>query len=378
MILVRPVIAFYHLFNKKILTLGKHYHMKTILLIEDNPEMRENTAEILELANYKVITAENGKNGVELAKKNLPDLVLCDIMMPELDGYGVLYMLLKNSKTATIPFIFLTAKSEKADFRKGMSMGADDYLTKPYEEMELLNAIESRLKKNEIVKKEYPKGPDSLSNFLDDAGSLNDLKNIIQNKRSKTFKKKDVLFEEQEHPKGLYFIAKGKVRTYKINSEGKEFTTGLYGEGDFVGYIALLEETSYTENAIAMEDCEAYILPKEDFITLLYNSREIARSFIKLLSGNVAEKEERLLNTAYNSVRKRVAHSLSMLCKKYKQENQSKTSISITRDELAGIVGTATETVIRTLSEFKEEKLIDIEGRNIVISAPEKLEKLRF
>src|SRR5690349_18036560 len=105
------------------------YLMKKILLIEDNKEMRENTSEILELANYKVVTAPNGKIGVELAGKEIPDIILCDIMMPELDGYGVLYMLSKKPETASIPFIFLTAKTEKTDIRKGMSMGADDYLT---------------------------------------------------------------------------------------------------------------------------------------------------------------------------------------------------------------------------------------------------------
>jgi CheY-like chemotaxis protein len=97
--------------------------MKKILLIEDNTEVRENTAEILELADYTVFTAANGKIGVELAKREMPDLIICDIMMPELDGYGVLHVLSKNPATASIPFIFLTAKSEKDDFRKGMNLG---------------------------------------------------------------------------------------------------------------------------------------------------------------------------------------------------------------------------------------------------------------
>src|SRR6476660_3316650 len=105
--------------------------MKKILLIEDNKEMRENTSEILELANYDVVTAANGKIGVELATQINPDLIVCDIMMPELDGYGVLYLLAKKPETSGIPFIFLTAKTEKTDMRKGMSMGANDYLTKP-------------------------------------------------------------------------------------------------------------------------------------------------------------------------------------------------------------------------------------------------------
>ena len=124
-----------------------------ILIIEDNNDIRESTAEILELTGYEVLQASHGKSGVELAQQHNPDLILCDIMMPELDGYGVLYMLSKNPDTATIPFIFLTAKAERLDFRKGMEMGADDYLTKPYDDIELLNAIEIRLQKKERLRK---------------------------------------------------------------------------------------------------------------------------------------------------------------------------------------------------------------------------------
>ncbi|MBL8011915.1 MAG: response regulator, partial [Flavobacteriales bacterium] len=118
--------------------------MKTILLIEDDSDVRENTAEILELANYRVLKAENGRRGVEMARKEQPDLVLCDIMMPELDGYGVLHLLGRDPATAEVPFIFLTAKAERSEVRKGMELGADDYLTKPFDESELLNAIEGR------------------------------------------------------------------------------------------------------------------------------------------------------------------------------------------------------------------------------------------
>lgn len=129
--------------------------MKKILIIEDNEEVRENTAEIIELSNYEVITAADGKAGVEKALAELPDLIICDIMMPVLDGYGVYHLLSKHDETASIPFIFLTAKSEKADFRRGMQMGADDYLTKPFEGIELLNAIEVRLKKSEKIRQQY-------------------------------------------------------------------------------------------------------------------------------------------------------------------------------------------------------------------------------
>ncbi|WP_449436365.1 response regulator transcription factor [Pedobacter steynii] len=123
-----------------------------ILIIEDNDDIRESTAEILMLGNYEVFQAENGKYGVELATKYLPDVILCDIMMPELDGYGVLHLWVRKSETSAIPFVFLTAKTERIDIRKGMEMGADDYLTKPFDDVELLNAIETRLKKRDLQK----------------------------------------------------------------------------------------------------------------------------------------------------------------------------------------------------------------------------------
>src|SRR5687768_15848826 len=140
--------------------------MKKILLIEDNQHIRENTSEILELANFKVFTAENGKTGVEAALENKPDLIICDIMMPVLDGYGVLYLLRKNPSMQHIPFIFLSAKTERADLRKGMDLGADDYLTKPFEGTELLNAVESRLKKAESLKKEFTADINGVNELL--------------------------------------------------------------------------------------------------------------------------------------------------------------------------------------------------------------------
>ncbi|HEY4798206.1 MAG TPA: response regulator, partial [Bacteroidia bacterium] len=144
---------------------------KKILLIEDNPEMRENTAELLELASYDVYTAENGKEGVEQVLKIKPDLIICDIMMPILDGYGVLHLLSKKPETAGIPFIFLTAKTKRNDQRRGMEMGADDYITKPFDDEELIRAIESRLKKSDMLKKEFSKNLEGLNKFMSDVKS---------------------------------------------------------------------------------------------------------------------------------------------------------------------------------------------------------------
>ena len=121
--------------------------MKRVLVIEDEPEMRRNLLTILRLENFVPIGAENGRVGLETARREKPDLILCDVMMPELDGHGVLQALRSDASTSAIPFIFLTARGEKPDVRSGMNLGADDYLTKPVVKSELLSAIASRLKR---------------------------------------------------------------------------------------------------------------------------------------------------------------------------------------------------------------------------------------
>src|SRR5688572_8014334 len=312
--------------------------MKTILLIEDNIEMRENTSEILELAGYNVIAAENGKSGVDLALKHLPDLIICDVMMPELDGYGVLHILSKNHKTSGIPFIFLTAKAEKEDFRKGMNLGADDYITKPFNDSELLDALETRFRKTEILKKEFSRDIDGLNEFMNKAESFDALIKLTGDRKSKIYKKKELIFSEGNLPGGVYFINKGKVKTFKVNEDGKEYITGLYKDGDFIGYIALLEDDNFTDSASALEESEICMIQRQDFLRLLYSNREVANKFIKLLSNNLMEKEERLLSLAYNSVRKRVAEALLMLRSRYKDESQNDFSIQISREDLSNIV----------------------------------------
>jgi DNA-binding response OmpR family regulator len=169
-----------------------------VLLIEDDTILRENTAELLELANYEVLTASNGKKGVQKAFEFAPDIIVCDIMMPELDGYGVLETLSKDDVTKYIPFIFLSAKTERQDIRKGMDMGADDYITKPFEEEELTSAIESRIAKVAILKEERENN--SSKEKEDELRNLNDLKNFFDdNGTESTFEKMKL------------FMKKGKI-----------------------------------------------------------------------------------------------------------------------------------------------------------------------
>ncbi len=195
--------------------------MEKILLIEDNVEIRENTNEILSLANYSVITAPNGKIGVALAQEKKPDLIICDIMMPELDGYGVLHILSKKAETAQIPFIFLTAKAERSDIRKGMELGADDYLTKPFDDTELLSAVETRLHKYAMRSKVYQTSSEGLESFIEDAQLILNLADLCKDKKVKSFKKKTEIFMEGDLPLAVFFIKSGNVKASKSNQDGK-------------------------------------------------------------------------------------------------------------------------------------------------------------
>lgn len=350
---------------------------KKILVIEDNLEMRENIAEILELANYEVIAAENGKVGVAAAKEHRPDLIICDVMMPELDGYGVLHMVGKDPATRGIPFIFLTAKSENTDLRKGMNMGADDYLTKPFEEMDLLNTIEVRLKKSTAMQSSASRTVDGIQGFMAQAtGKLVD--KLKGHHRTKAYALREYIYREGDKPLFLFFISKGKVKTYKMNEDAKEYVTGLYNAGDFLGYASLLEDSDYSDSAKVIDDAEVLLIPKEDFFQVMHSNHEVMASFVKLLANNIHKKEEQLLELAYSSVRKRVASALVTVYEKYNSEDRSDFTISLGREDIASLVGTATETVIRALSEFKEDGFIESVGRDIRIKNLPGLKSYRY
>lgn len=344
--------------------------MSKILLIEDNEAVRENTAEILELAGYEVVTASDGKKGIEELRKATPDLIICDIMMPGLDGYGVLHILMKDPNTAHIPFIFLTAKAERSDMRKGMNLGADDYLTKPFDDIELLDAVEARLSRSEQIKKEYEPTISGLDNFFNDAKEIESLKQLSKEKKIRVHKKKTNLYLQGDYPNYLIYINNGKVKTYKTNTDGKELITGIYGPGEFIGFNDLITQSDHSDGAMAIEETESYFIHRDDFLQLIYKDRSVASRFIKILSNNIKEQEEKMLHIAYNSVRQRVAEALLTVKKKFGPEAEK---FAISREDLSNIVGTSPESVIRTLSDFKDEKLIEIKSNQIQIIKPDEL-----
>jgi len=350
--------------------------MKSILLVEDNNAIREDVAEMLELANYKVYTACNGKEGVEAAKKYLPDLIISDIMMPVVDGFGMLHLMRQDPLTEAIPFIFLTAKTDRNDFRNAMESGADDFISKPFNNDELLKSIENRFRRIDIVRKSIASGLKELNNLVSSVNSET-LEALTLKYEPETYAKKQEIYREGQTPKFLFFILTGKVRTYKVHDDGKQLVVGLYNKGEFFGHIALLEEATYSEIAQAMEETELVPIPRKDFEELLHKNPAVGNKLIKLLAKNVSENEKQLLCIAYNTLRKKVASALIHMQNKYKVNKNEPYFIDLSRDDLAAIAGTATESLIRSLSEFKQEKLIDIGKDNrIEIKNPGKLENL--
>jgi len=350
--------------------------MKKITVIEDNYEVRDNLCEILELANYDVSSAINGKLGIAKIREIIPDIIICDVMMPELDGYGVLKIINKDPKINHIPFIFLTAKSEKEDQRKGMGLGATDYITKPFNDVELLEAIEIRLAKSEQLRQVSDSTDEGLQSFFSQVKAETQLDSLQVNKELRKHRVKDIIYEEGQTARALFFLVTGQVKLYKTNEIGKELITQIVNEGQFFGHHALLNDRPYEQAAAVIEASSVRLIPKDDFTSLLYSSRDFSIQFIKMISNQAVESERQIIEMAYNSVRKKVANALISFAAQTNLQDHQPIVLNQSRDDLASRAGTAKETLIRTLSDFKEEGLIRVESRQIIIPKLIDLKKL--
>ncbi len=334
-----------------------------IVIIEDNEDLRENLQEILELSGYEVRSAENGKLGLKLLQSYIPDLIICDVMMPELDGYGVLKILNNDIQLAQVPFMFLTAKAQKEDLRKGMGLGAVDYITKPFDDAELLQAIEIRLKKSNRLSSIEDSGEQGLKKLYSEAKALKEFERLSEDHEIKTYDARTVIYKENEHPHWLYYVVSGQVKTVRTNEFGKELILDIWKEGDFFGYLPLLMNSTYTQRAITTADSKIKVIPKDDFNLLLFNNRDFAVKFIKMMASDEEKKRVNLLNLAYSSVRRRVASALLVLFENIEEGER----MQIKRDDIAAIAGTAKETTIRTLSEFNREGIVTVTKNYLAI-----------
>ncbi len=340
---------------------------KKVLIIEDDNIVRENTAEILQLANYEVITAENGKIGIEKAKFFQPDLVICDILMPDLDGYGVLQIMMRSRTLQKIPLIFMSAKTKHDDIRRGMDLGASDYITKPFEESELLSAVASRLKRRDIMMSKSINEDKQMKKWR-----IDEIEKAFRHKGCLEYKSGSTIYCEGNISNHVFYLLKGKIKTYKMNQDGKELITEIFSDNSFFGFTSLLENKPYLENAEAIKDSTLIRIRKQELLELIKTNPKLGLNFIDLLASDLENVKDHLMHLAYDSVRCRTADAILHLQGKKSHES----SLDISRSDLASFLGIAKETLTRTLTDFKDEKLIQTFKNEIKILDKKGLERL--
>lgn len=339
--------------------------MSKILIIEDNFEVADNLAEILELSGYEAEVARNGKEGVAKANEILPSLILCDVMMPELDGFGVQKILSSSDKTKHIPLIFLTAKADKQDFRKGMNLGAVDYITKPFDDSELLEAIKLRLQKFENTSK----ANDHTDVLYNENLVRTELKKLCEGEEIRQISAKSFIYRQGKNPYHFFYIKSGIVKISIENEIGKSITTNIYVADSVIGLSSILSEQRYSNNAICLTESEVCLIPKEKLLQTIEERPKLKTFLLKSLSNSLIHANQSIINQAYGSVQFKVAQALLMLDDAF--ENKP---LRISRDEIAELAGTAKESTIRMLSTFKNDGILEIEGTEIKIINREELE----
>jgi CheY-like chemotaxis protein len=251
---------------------------KRILLIEDDLTLLENTKELLELSGYEVFTAVHGKEGIKVATEVLPDLIISDIMMPQADGYEVYKNLQKKQPTCQIPFIFLSAKASSSDVRTGMNMGADDYITKPFKEADLLTAIRSRLAKFELLK--HNGGNINKSSGVNDLSEFQSY--IFDSGEIMEYQKLDEIFRETGHASYVYLMGEGLVKTYRLDEYGKELITGLAKKRDFLGFYSFRTPSFYPETAQALKKSVLYRITTDESLPVKTLCWSLVNSSLKI------------------------------------------------------------------------------------------------
>ena len=337
-----------------------------ILVIEDNAEVRENMVDILRLAGYDAQPAAGGRAGVEQAVQLKPDLILCDVMMPELDGYGVLKILTERADTRAIPFVFVTAKSEQEDLRRGMNLGADDYVTKPFYKDELLRVVEIRLRKHRARAGPRPgqqQVDHNWTGFLsrDRVGAA--VESLVEGASTRRFKRGEAIYRTGENVRDVFFVREGFAKHLNATDFGKSLIVYVFRAGEFFGYPELIAQRPYEHDTIALTDLELAIVPGEVLRKRLAADAHFADLVLGLLSTGLLEADRRMLNQAYLSVRKRCAETILRARDVFGDEQWP-----MSREELSQWAGTAKETFIRNLTDFRDEGLVEVDGTRITVA----------
>ncbi|MBK9270278.1 MAG: response regulator [Saprospiraceae bacterium] len=331
-----------------------------ILIIEDNDEMRENISEILELAGYEVYSASDGLGGVQQAREHIPHLILCDIMMPNLDGFGVLKIKNQDANLKDIPLVFLTAKAEKEDFRKGMNLGAEDYLMKPFEDVDLLQIIESKLDKySRLTSVTKAKKLAALVKF-NEFKNLPKVKELIGETISKDFGKKSILWNNEESISSYMWLEKGLVKETLDTVGFKEIIIDIVNDGNFIDNSYLFK-TNYRSKCETMEVCKIKFISKQKLEDIIVQEN-MMQALLEHSLTQYHDISRRLAVNSFGNVREKIAYHLLILHDTFRHE-----PIRMSREDLGAFCGMAKETLIRTLAEFKEDQLIETDSKSIII-----------
>lgn len=350
--------------------------MKAILLITTNEELRKKVAGIFDYSGYSVTTVPDGAAAIESAIGVQPEVILCDLDLPEPGSYTLLHAVAQHASISRIPVILLGSFPTKEDVRKAMDAGADDCLPLPFEGIELLRAVEAALDRK------TRRSLHSAKKHADDVLPTGDKEDrqrltvLFGDRDMQTFRRKQSLYSEGQRATQVWFIASGKVKTFRINEDGKELITNLYGQGDLVGYTEALQGDCYRDSARAVEDTGLIAIPRSEFLRIITTSTELSRLLLQMLARNSTRRDEGLVDLAYNSLRKRVANGLLRLSETFNEGVQGNRTINLSRENLAAIIGAAPESLTRTLSDFKKEKLISMQEGVITLLNEEKLRNL--
>jgi CRP-like cAMP-binding protein/CheY-like chemotaxis protein len=334
-----------------------------ILVICIDNKKRATLSKLLLNSGFLTYEAKNGEESIAIASRETPDLILCDIILSDIHGNDVLELLKELPHISDIPILYLKNQSDKVDLKVELGLGSADFINRPYNAQSIITKVKIKLEKFHQFKKSKKDCVEILQSFSANKNNL--VNSLLKFEEIETFAKKQLIYNEGDLPKWLFYVESGGIKLFKRNDFGKEFITQIISKGQFFGYRTLLIGTKYNNCAEALTTSTLRLIPRNSFFKLIDSSKMIANKFIELISKSAIDCEQDLVEMAYSSVRRKVARALLVFADDKSIKPIIKLAVS--REDLASKAGTAKETLIRTLSDFKSEGLIDIKGKLITI-----------
>jgi CRP/FNR family cyclic AMP-dependent transcriptional regulator len=345
--------------------------VKKILIIEDDEAFLKNAIEILELSSYEVAGCRDGKTGVRKAGEWNPDMILCDIMIPHLDGFGVLQAIRNSENLRNVLFIFITGRPDQDYYRKGMELGADDFLSKPFSATDLIKAVETRFKRHELTN-----STNNLSGIITTDDFSKTLELFLKKFPEVPVRKGAPLFESGQIPRFICYMRSGLIRRTKTDYAGKELTSALHTEGDFIGLVEFLNGTVYKESATALMDSYINLIPVAEFFTALQEQPGLCSHILRQLAIHAGIHQELLINLAWQDMRGKVAFALIRLHRISEKMGSPDFTIKQSRQVIASLAGVAKESAIRVIIEFIEAGFMESTPDGFIIKDLKKLQNL--